>query len=52
MQTPNRQWGKVKQIATNGINDGMRDTLYRIPDFPTEQKCHLDRKLPVQKLVK
>lgn len=32
---------KVKQIATNGINGGIRDTLHRTVDFPTGQKCHL-----------
>jgi len=41
---------KVKQIATNGINDGIRDTFHRTPDFPTEQKCRLGRRL--QKPVK
>lgn len=34
---------KVKQIATNGINDGIRDTLHRTTDFPAGQKCHLGR---------
>lgn len=53
MQTRDRRCrGKVKQIATNGINDGIRDTLYRTPDFPAEQKCHLDRRLAIQKPVK
>lgn len=53
MQTRDRRCrGKVKQIATNGINDGIRDTLYRTPDFPAEQKCHLDRRLAIRKPVK
>lgn len=32
---------KTEQRGTNGINDGIRNALYRMRDFPTEQKCHL-----------